>query len=80
MSFILSTASLPAQPNAPILSVLAAFYYGNLTRPSLDPPRIGFLSTVPSDASQRLVAAVYSARSSGDYIGEFFAVEFFLYR
>lgn len=71
MSFILSTISLPIQSNTPVLSVLATFYYGNLTRPSLDPPRIGFLSTVPSDAEQRLAAAVYSAKNSGGYFGEF---------
>lgn len=40
------------------LSVLASFYYGNITHPSADPPRIGFLSTVPGDAAARLRAAV----------------------
>jgi hypothetical protein len=39
-------------------SVFVAFYYGNLTHPSQDRPRVGLLSTVPSDAAQRLQAAV----------------------
>lgn len=42
-------------------SVLAAFYYGAITELSQDPPRIGFLSTVPSDAGQRLEDAVSTA-------------------
>lgn len=42
-------------------SVLAAFYYGNLTYPTHDPPKMGFLSTVPSDASDRMEAAVAAA-------------------
>lgn len=46
--------------------VLAAFYYGSFTGPSADPPRIGFLSTVPSDAGTRLEEAV-SAASAGQY-------------
>ncbi|KAG6836291.1 hypothetical protein H0H93_009431 [Arthromyces matolae] len=46
-------------------SVVAAFYYGNLTYPSVDPPRMGFLSTVPSDAGDQLKAAVSFAKSSG---------------
>ncbi|KAF7369314.1 Peptidase A1 domain-containing protein [Mycena venus] len=33
--------------------VLASFYYGNITYPSVDPPRIGFLSTVPADGGRR---------------------------
>ncbi|KAA1478680.1 acid protease [Dentipellis sp. KUC8613] len=44
--------------------VLAAFYYGNLTYPSQDPPRMGFLSTVPPDAGEQLGAAVSSASGS----------------
>lgn len=39
-------------------SVIVAFYYGNLTHPSRDQPRVGLLSTVPPDAAQRLQAAV----------------------
>ncbi|KIK43110.1 hypothetical protein CY34DRAFT_82376 [Suillus luteus UH-Slu-Lm8-n1] len=46
--------------------VLAAFYYGSFTGPSQDPPRIGFLSTVPSDAGIRLEEAV-SAASAEQY-------------
>lgn len=46
--------------------VLAAFYYGSFTGLSQDPPRIGFLSTVPSDAGQRLEDAV-SAASAEQY-------------
>ncbi|KAH8996251.1 acid protease [Lactarius akahatsu] len=45
-------------------SVFAAFYYGNLTHPSQDQPRIGLLSTVPSDAAQRLQAAVQLANAT----------------
>jgi hypothetical protein len=41
-----------------LTSVFVAFYYGNLTHPSQDQPRVGLLSTVPSDAAQRLQAAV----------------------
>ncbi|KIJ93822.1 hypothetical protein K443DRAFT_377715 [Laccaria amethystina LaAM-08-1] len=53
-------------------SVLAAFYFGNITYPSHDPPRMGFLSTVPQDAASRLVSAV-AAVQTGDnfpYISE----------
>lgn len=46
-------------------SVLVAFYYGNLTRPSHDPPRVGLLSTVPSDADSELQEAVASAVYNG---------------
>ncbi|KAH7890581.1 aspartic peptidase domain-containing protein [Phlebopus sp. FC_14] len=35
-------------------SVLAAFYYGSLARPSQDPPRIGLLSTIDPNASKAL--------------------------
>lgn len=45
-------------------SVLVAFYYGNLTHPSQDQPRIGLLSTVPSDAAQRLQAAIQLANAT----------------
>ncbi|KAG2151653.1 aspartic peptidase domain-containing protein [Suillus bovinus] len=44
-----------------IARVLAAFYYGSFTGLLQDPPRIGFLSTVPSDAGQRLEDAVLAA-------------------
>ncbi|KAI0266450.1 aspartic peptidase domain-containing protein [Gloeopeniophorella convolvens] len=45
-------------------SVLAAFYYGNITHPSQDQPRIGLLSTVPSDAAERLQTVVQHANKS----------------
>ena len=48
----------------PSASVLAAFYYGNLTRPSQDPPRIGLLSTVPSDGAERLKEAISAAEAA----------------
>lgn len=49
-------------------SVIVAFYYGNLTHPSQDQPRVGLLSTVPPDAAQRLQAAVqfHSATFGGN--------------
>ncbi|KIL64999.1 hypothetical protein M378DRAFT_77450 [Amanita muscaria Koide BX008] len=46
-------------------SVLSAYYYGNLTYPSQDNPRIGLLSTVPSDAGERLKTDVRNANQSG---------------
>ncbi|KAL0071099.1 hypothetical protein AAF712_001657 [Marasmius tenuissimus] len=42
-------------------SVLSSYYYGNLTHPSQDPPRLGFLSTVPSDADDRYMDALRAA-------------------
>ncbi|KAH9991950.1 aspartic peptidase domain-containing protein [Russula compacta] len=45
-------------------SVFVAFYYGNLTHPSQDQPRVGLLSTVPSDAAQRLHATVQLANTT----------------
>ncbi|KAJ3558958.1 hypothetical protein NM688_g626 [Phlebia brevispora] len=41
------------------------FYYGNLTNPSVDPPRIGFLSMVPQNASTLLQNAVQEAQADG---------------
>ena len=41
------------------------FYYGNLTHPSVDPPRIGFLSNVPQNASALLQDAVSDAQQDG---------------
>ena len=49
-------------------STIVIFYYGNLTHPSVDPPRIGFVSTVPENADQLLQTAVEFAQQSG---GEF---------
>ncbi|KAI0760509.1 aspartic peptidase domain-containing protein [Fomes fomentarius] len=51
---------------APFLkSNLVVFYYGNLTDPAADPPRIGFLSLVPGNAGQLLKDAVQKAQSAG---------------
>lgn len=44
--------------------VIAVFYYGSLSRPSVDPPRIGFMSTVPADAGQRLSEDVRFAQDA----------------
>ncbi len=46
-------------------STLVAFYYGNLTHPSADPPRIGFLSLVPDNAEELLQEAVEEAQAAG---------------
>ncbi|KAF8150005.1 aspartic peptidase domain-containing protein [Crassisporium funariophilum] len=46
-------------------SNLVVFHYGNLTNPSVDPPRIGILSNVPSNANQLLQDAVQNALSNG---------------
>lgn len=46
-------------------STLVAFYYGNLTHPSQDPPRIGFMSMVPANASQILEGDVSAAQADG---------------
>ncbi|KAI8978756.1 acid protease [Trametes punicea] len=46
-------------------SNLVVFYYGNLTHPSVDPPRMGFLSLVPQDAGQLLDQAVGEAQKDG---------------
>jgi hypothetical protein len=48
-----------------IKSTLVAFYYGNLTNPSVDPPRIGLLSKVPANANADLQQAVESASADG---------------
>ncbi|KAF9015426.1 aspartic peptidase domain-containing protein [Cyathus striatus] len=46
-------------------SNLVAFHYGNLTHPSVDPPRIGILSMVPSNADDLLKQAVTDALNDG---------------
>jgi hypothetical protein len=46
-------------------SNLVAFHYGNLTNPSQDPPRIGFLSQVPANAAALLTQAVQDAVEDG---------------
>jgi len=45
-------------------SNLVVFYFGNLTHPSVDPPRIGFLNTVPSNADELLKQAVQRAQAN----------------
>ncbi|KAH9837973.1 acid protease [Rhodofomes roseus] len=52
-------------------SVLVAYYYGNVTHPSQDPPKIGLLSTVPSDVASQLQQAIQAVVSSG---GQFPAI------
>lgn len=44
---------------------MATFYYGNITYPSQDSPRIGFKSTVPPDAGDQLKSTVAEARRIG---------------
>ncbi|KAI0831827.1 acid protease [Trametes gibbosa] len=46
-------------------STMVAFYYGNLTRPSQDPARVGFKSMVPPDAGYDLKKAVDIAIENG---------------
>ncbi|KAI0763576.1 acid protease [Trametes elegans] len=46
-------------------SNLVVFYYGNLTHPSVDPPRIGFVSLVPQNADALLDDAVEDAQNAG---------------
>ncbi|KAH9179380.1 acid protease [Lactarius sanguifluus] len=46
-------------------SNLVAFYYGNLTHPSADPPRIGFLSMVPDNANVLLQNDIAQAEANG---------------
>ncbi|KAF7336250.1 Peptidase A1 domain-containing protein [Mycena venus] len=48
-----------------IKSNLVAFHFGNLTHPSQDPPRIGFLSQVPTDAANLLAQAAQDAVKDG---------------
>jgi hypothetical protein len=46
-------------------SNLVAFYYGNLTNPSVDPPRIGFLSMVPDNANSIVQSDIAQAQANG---------------
>ncbi|KAI0367305.1 acid protease [Pilatotrama ljubarskyi] len=46
-------------------STMVAFYYGNMTRPSQDPARVGFMSMVPPDAGSDLEQAVDAAIANG---------------
>ncbi|KAJ6481460.1 aspartic peptidase domain-containing protein [Mycena vitilis] len=54
-----------------IKGVLAAFYYGNITYPSVDIPRIGLRSTVPADggaaALQTAVAGAISQNGGNEF-------------
>ena len=47
------------------IRTLVAFYYGNMTRPFADPPRVGLKSTVPSNAGAELKEAVAAALFHG---------------
>lgn len=42
-----------------------AYYYGNITSPILDPPKVGLLSTVPPDVADQLQQAIQAVMSSG---------------
>ncbi|KAF8962099.1 aspartic peptidase domain-containing protein [Flammula alnicola] len=46
--------------------VLSSYYYGNLTYPSVDPPKMGFLSTVPTDAAQQMKNAANAAAKADE--------------
>lgn len=46
-------------------SALVVFYYGDLVYPSRDPPRVGFLSTVPSNADSLFKEAIRDADTKG---------------
>jgi len=45
-------------------SNLVAFHYGNLSHPSVDPPRMGFMSLVPNNADALLNQAVDDAEAN----------------
>ncbi|KAF8804906.1 acid protease [Phlegmacium glaucopus] len=47
-------------------SVLTCYHYGNLSYPSQDPPKMGFLSTVPSDANGRMQHAASAAAKANN--------------
>ncbi|KZT71082.1 acid protease [Daedalea quercina L-15889] len=46
-------------------SVLVAYYYGNITHPSQNPPKVGLLSTVPPDVASQLQQAIQAVLASG---------------
>ncbi|GJJ14233.1 hypothetical protein Clacol_008496 [Clathrus columnatus] len=50
----------------PQTGVVSSFYLGNLTHPSVDPPRIGLLSTVPSNADDLYNKAIATAEQNGN--------------
>ena len=52
--------------------VLSSYYFGNLTHPSKDEPRMGFLSTVPDNAGDLMKAAVAAAsNANGNFPGTY---------
>ena len=53
------------QTSTDVNSNLVAFYYGNLTHPSVDPPRIGFMSMVPNNADALLQNDIAQAKADG---------------
>lgn len=48
-----------------MFSVLVAYYYGNITNPIFDPPKVGLLSTVPADVAGQLQQAIQAVMNSG---------------
>jgi hypothetical protein len=58
--------------------VLSAYHYGNLTYPSEDPPRMGFKSTVPPNASELLQSAVASAAKFENFPSTFKFIQCFI--
>jgi len=47
-------------------STLTTYYFGNLSYPSKDPPKMGFLSTVPPDANSRMHSAALAAAKANN--------------
>jgi len=47
--------------------VISSFYFGNISYPSQDPPKIGLFSTVPSNASDIMKADASAAISAGTF-------------
>jgi len=48
-------------------SNLVAFHYGNLTHPSVDPPRIGLMSLVPENVDDLFRQVIVDAQQTGDF-------------
>ena len=52
--------------------MVASYYFGNLSYPSRDQPRLGLLSTVPENAGDLLRAAVLAAkRANNNFPGDY---------
>jgi len=52
--------------------VVASYYFGNLSYPLQDQPRLGLLSTVPENADDLLRAAVLAAKqANNNFPGEY---------